>query len=806
MKKLYAFISLLLLLGIGSIYAEVTGKKLPDGTVEVTFFYGNPRANEVVVAGDFTNWQDGAIPMEKGEKGFTLVKIFKMSDVGNYKFISDGNWTTDLRAPEFIDDGFGGKNSHFEVSSLVGGGDDAGGVKKAKINFKTWTMVGFQSNFTTQGYNDPTEKGIDLDSITVGAKSYNKFIGTFLPDCPLYIEIALAEMDMEDYEMDGPASWRDNKVNYLYRKNSFDDETIEFQDGFRDLVAGIFGNPVSYFAQAGDNGLSSEDGPGLRPILGHLKFGWNTPVINILNGFNYGKPDVRNAITWTTISGDWDAGYKHIGGFTQFSLGQWLTDLAYKNTGITFDIGFAPNRSADRKGYNYGYWGWFGLKKDDLVFDLQSNGMYGRDYMFSYPVEHDFIVGIKDGFAVGPGTLSFAVDLLLATHQASSEGLIKHFAGDSSNSNNNITDIFGYSTDVFYRDTDFGVQNLAANVKLGYKAEIFEVGAEYRLRGMQASMLYVRENHDDNAFTISDQLGVLNSQAVTVNALVRPVEGLSLGIGIRIEMPLEQLERTDKEVAGWWANLESWYYNRCWDSIEPLFDRDGGCEVKFTPAVSYKFADAGVTIGAYLDAYVRAFTYSDHAKEFNFDTPDDSVRDKKVDDDDINKYRAFDAVSRIKMGGLNLNWTIDNPAVKGFDFYYGFDLQNKARHFNTLTFQLRFLDDLNVTLGIGIKSKNIFSSDKALASGGWLDNDHNNPFAIAIGIAKKFKGGQKPTLYGQFVYNMDPYKHFGDGQDQLNLDRSNVNGSWAKEGSGSADPVDWYDGRAALRVGVRWDI
>ena len=53
---------------------------------------------------------------------------------------------------------------------------------------------------------------------------------------------------------------------------------------------------------------------------------------------------------------------------------------------------------------------------------------------------------------------------------------------------------------------------------------------------------------------------------------------------------------------------------------------------------------------------------------------------------------------------------------------------------------------------------------------------------------------------------MDPFKHFGDGQDALNMDRSNVKGSWQKEGVGDIDPVDWYDGRAAMRVGIRWDI
>ncbi|MBQ5848065.1 MAG: hypothetical protein IIW49_04010 [Treponema sp.] len=109
-------------------------------------------------------------------------------------------------------------------------------------------------------------------------------------------------------------------------------------------------------------------------------------------------------------------------------------------------------------------------------------------------------------------------------------------------------------------------------------------------------------------------------------------------------------------------------------------------------------------------------------------------------------------------------------------------------------------DDWTVNAAIGIKTENTLS-----AAG--FNADANNPFAFAVGVSKQFKAMKKPTVYAQFVYNMDPFKHFGDGQDALNMNRSNVNGSWAKEGSrGTIDAVDWYDGRAAMRVGIRWDI
>jgi hypothetical protein len=138
--------------------------------------------------------------------------------------------------------------------------------------------------------------------------------------------------------------------------------------------------------------------------------------------------------------------------------------------------------------------------------------------------------------------------------------------------------------------------------------------------------------------------------------------------------------------------------------------------------------------------------------------------------------------------------------IKGVNVYYGFDLSNAVKAFNTLVGKVSLKDDWTVNAAIGIKTENTLSADNP------FNADANNPFAFAVGVSKQFKAMKKPTVYAQFVYNMDPFKHFGDGQDALNMDRSNVKGSWQKEGQGDIDPVDWYDGRAAMRVGIRWDI
>ena len=782
MKKLFAFISILAV-AAAALFADVSAKKNADGTVDVTFFYGNPRASEVLLAGDFTSWQDGALPMTKGEKGFSITRTFKMGEEARYKFISDGNWTTDLRAPDFVDDGFGGKNSHIVVADLVAGDGDDSGSAKAKINFVSWTMMGVQADYLTQGAIDKSEKGLDLNSVTIGMKSYNKFVGSFIPNCPVYIEIALAETELEDY-----AGNKESSLNYIYKKDAFDNVTIDWDEGFKNLVSGLVSNPVAYMSSTTNNKTGSSwgsiPGPGSNPFLGHLKFGFNTPYINFLTGFNYAKPDVRQSVIWTTVCSSWDAGYHHVGGFNVFSLGSKAVAALEEATGMTFDIGFAPNKTADRKGTKYGYWGWASAKINDLVIDFQTNGMYNGDYMFYEPVEHDFIIGAKDKI----GDFSFAVQALIATHQKKTDE-IKAFNKADGNAGS-VRDYFGYSTDVWYRSGDFdGIQNMAANAQVGYKTDMFNVNLEYRFRGMQASMLYLRENHDDATFDLSSTLGVLNSQRIAFNGSVTPIEALKIDLGVNAEMALSELKAGDKEFDGWMSELDDandWWVKRGFiDEDAPLFNRTGGAEFTFKPAVAYTLEDYNITIGAYGDMNYQAYKWSDG-----------------IDEDEANKYGASDSPFRFKKAGATFSMKPDSDIVKGVNVYYGLDMSNSVKYFNTLIGQVKFPMDITANLAIGIKTENTASKNNG------FDSDKNNPFAFALGVSKQFKAMKKPVVYAQFVYNMDPFKHFGDGQDNLNLDRANVKGSWAKESTTNdvRDAVNWYDGRAAMRVGIRWDI
>ena len=74
MKKIIAFISTLLVLS-AAVFADVSVKKRDDGKVEVTFFYGNPRATEVLLAGGCVNSHNIFQRLCKKPVGVIIAKV-----------------------------------------------------------------------------------------------------------------------------------------------------------------------------------------------------------------------------------------------------------------------------------------------------------------------------------------------------------------------------------------------------------------------------------------------------------------------------------------------------------------------------------------------------------------------------------------------------------------------------------------------------------------------------------------------------------------------------------------------------------
>jgi hypothetical protein len=365
MKKLTAFIAALLVLG-SFVMADVSVKDLGDGTAEVTFFYGNPKASEVVVAGTWTDWEKAAHPMTKVEKGWEYKTVQPHDAVLKYKFISDGNWTPDLKAPDNTDDGFGGKNGLVEVAKLVAvekakaTGDTAALEKlsAAGLKFGMFTQVNLNTNFLTRGVVDKTKDGFETDSVQIRAKSYWKISGDILPNMPTYIELKAFDGTKNIYDVtnDGVV---DPKV----------------ADGLDSFATGMLFHPFNYL-----NGNENS-------LLGHFKAGLNTPFVNLETGYNWAKPSKRENILWLTVKdGDANAGY------LQISNGANIQQFG----DVKIDAALVPNKSQG----NLAMRNWVNVAYKDMVtaevqWDVKSNAAEQVGSEFFSDFTGNVIPGVK---------------------------------------------------------------------------------------------------------------------------------------------------------------------------------------------------------------------------------------------------------------------------------------------------------------------------------------------------------------------------------------------------------------------------
>ena len=296
-------------------------------------------------------------------------------------------------------------------------------------------------------------------------------------------------------------------------------------------------------------------------------------------------------------------------------------------------------------------------------------------------------------------------------------------------------------------------------------------------------MLFLRENHDDGTFDLSETLGVLNSQNIGLGGYVNLLdEALSLSLDATVTLPLTYKNSNSDLVQDWYAESawDSWYKKRCASNMEPLFGVKGGARLVAVPTVSYKITeDMSVTANAKLK--FNALDYDEASGK-------------------TNHYGASDSQFLFNNAGIAFSWNNVAEFIPGLNVYYGIDNANSERLFNTLVCSVAFPEDLNVSASVGLKTV------KGTEAGQAYNKDENNMFGFALGVSKKIKRIKSPVLYAQFVFNMDPYKGFGDGQDQLALNGANVSDRWDGDAAGGVDAVDYYDGWSAVRCGIRWDF
>lgn len=143
------------------------------------------QAKEVIVAGNFNDWNERELRLTKKQDGWQL-PVFLKEGTHSYKFIVDGNWINDPSNPKQRDDGSGNVNSVLEL------GETYTFVLKGFATAKNVCLTGNFNNWREQELKmQPTATGWELP-ITLASGNYEyKFIvdGNWItdPNNPNYI-------------------------------------------------------------------------------------------------------------------------------------------------------------------------------------------------------------------------------------------------------------------------------------------------------------------------------------------------------------------------------------------------------------------------------------------------------------------------------------------------------------------------------------------------------------------------------------------------------------------------------------------
>lgn len=302
-RSLWLLVALLLMVISANVFADIAVKKLSDAEVEVTFTFKMPGYKEVYMAGTFNGWSPTNDLMTKNADGtWTFVLKMPVSESITWKYVADGNWIADLKAPAFVDDGFGGKNGVLNVAEFLAAASGgapvaaaAAGPKLTPIAFGTWSRAQIAATFLTKDIASGEEDGFDFDNATVRAQSYWKFGGDFLPGWSTAMELQVVENTKKLYQS-----------NTMYGEIPF----TSWADGFQTMVDAIF-HPFNAFMGNAD------------PALGHFKATLTTPYVKLFTGYKWSK-GTNHAFFWETSSAaDTDAN----AGFTEISLGEKLQNI-----------------------------------------------------------------------------------------------------------------------------------------------------------------------------------------------------------------------------------------------------------------------------------------------------------------------------------------------------------------------------------------------------------------------------------------------------------------------------------------------
>ena len=90
---------------------ESAPKKEPSSKKEKeSFTYFAPSAENVMLVGDFTEWEQKPVSLKKQKDGTWKANVELEAGEYQYRFLVDGQWQNDEQCPERRDNGFGQQN------------------------------------------------------------------------------------------------------------------------------------------------------------------------------------------------------------------------------------------------------------------------------------------------------------------------------------------------------------------------------------------------------------------------------------------------------------------------------------------------------------------------------------------------------------------------------------------------------------------------------------------------------------------------------------------------------------------------
>jgi len=84
--------------------------KIKNPKQKVTFSYVAPEAQSVVLAGDFTGWEQAPLSFKKNKSGVWKKTVSLPPGHYEYRLLVDGKWQDDPQCPHRRPNHFGGQN------------------------------------------------------------------------------------------------------------------------------------------------------------------------------------------------------------------------------------------------------------------------------------------------------------------------------------------------------------------------------------------------------------------------------------------------------------------------------------------------------------------------------------------------------------------------------------------------------------------------------------------------------------------------------------------------------------------------